>query len=107
MTLSDFPEIDITTAAAELRRQYSRANLAQEAWLEDIIDLPFRGLPRRNKDIEIILAGATGTRLESLLDVVMHGIAAAHHDWMEIAAMEDAVMEDVVIQASSKTKGVA
>lgn len=82
------PEMTPAFAAQAFEVAHHRATLAVRDWMEDVLGLPFTGLPRRAA-LESLLLAARGRRREQLLDIIALGPADARSDWLRIEAMED------------------
>ena len=82
------PEITPGFAALAIEREHNAASRVVRDWIEEVIGLPFCGLPRRAA-LESLLLASKGRRREMLLDIIALGARDARSDWIRIQSMED------------------
>ena len=87
--LTHYPCADAQVVACSLLSEYARSGRAARGWLEDVVGLPFAGMPRISSMISLIMA-ADEARVATLIDIAVDGLEATFAEAMEVAAMEDA-----------------
>ena len=83
----DFNIFCVADIARSIRAEHEAAGEMSPArdWLEDVLGLPFAGLPNHESLISLLLA-AEGVRAEHLITVAVDGLSEAFHWAREIEA---------------------